>query len=45
MARAAAQKLQDRPLQARNLLLCEGADECNLFALLRADRGWDESHL
>lgn len=37
--------LNSRPLESVRILVCEGSDECDLFTLLRNERGLGESDL
>lgn len=37
--------LKNRPLESARILVCEGSDECDLFTLLRNERGLGESDL
>lgn len=37
--------LKNRPLESARILVCEGSDECDLFTLLRNERGLGESDI
>lgn len=40
-----SKSLKNRPLESVRILVCEGSDECDLFTLLRNERGLGEADL